>query len=304
MSAPVAVLGATGRTGATVCRALVAAGLPVQALIRRADTAAAPAGGADASSHDGAAEAGAGLPAVVERVLAPDPAAQAAAGAAARSLVSCAPAEATTALLAALPRPGPHLVLIGSTRRYSRLPDPRAAAVRALEDAFLASGRPGVLLHPTMIYGAAGENNVRRIAALARFGVIPLPGGGRSLIQPVHVEDLARAVVAAVARRAVAAEPIVLAGPEAVTYAEFVRAVGRAAGRPVRVLAVPLAVALAVARIAALIPGLPRVSPAEVRRLCEEKAFDIGPAQRLLGFAPMPLEAGLALTFRRRDMPP
>jgi hypothetical protein len=49
--------------------------------------------------------------------------------------------------------------------------------------------------------------------------------------------------------------------------------------------------------------GLPRVTRAEILRLTEDKAFDITPARRLLGFAPMSLAAGLALTFPRRDIP-
>jgi nucleoside-diphosphate-sugar epimerase len=284
VTAPVAVIGAGGRTGAAVCRALIAAGFPVRGVIR------------DAARRGG-------VPDRVDVAVAPDAAGQVALCADARSVICSAPAEAASALIAALPRPGPHCVLLGSTRRYTRFPEARARAVLALEQEFARSGLAGVLLHPTMIYGAAGENNVRRIAALARFGVIPLPGGGRSLIQPVHADDVARAVVAAVQRRAVAAEPIVLAGPEPIPYAAFVRAVARAAGRRVRVLAVPLGLARSLARLAALLPGLPRVTPGEIVRLTEDKAFDITPARRLLGFDPMPLAAGLALTFPRRDIP-
>ncbi len=284
MTAPVAVVGAGGRIGSAVCRALIEAGFTAHAVVR--------------SRHRAHA-----VPQEAALTVAPDPPSQSRACADARSVICCAPAEAGTALLAALPRPAPHCVLLGSTRRYTRFPDPRADAVRALEAAFTASAVAGVLLHPTMIYGAAGENNVRRIAALARFGVIPLPGGGRSLIQPVHADDVARAVVAAVQRQAVAAEPIVVAGPEPLPYRDFVGAIARAAGKRVRVLAVPIALATVLARVVSILPALPRVTHDEILRLTEDKAFDITPARRLLGFDPMPLEAGLALTFRRRDIP-
>ena len=46
--------------------------------------------------------------------------------------------------------------------------------------------------------------------------------------------------------------------------------------------------------LAAAVPGLPRVTPAEILRLAEDKAFDIAPAARHLGFAPRPLALGLA----------
>jgi len=242
------------------------------------------------------------VPRQADLVLAENASAQAQACAGVDSIVSCAPAEASVALLAALAPPLPQLVLLGSTRRWTAWPDHRAATVIALEHAFAALGFPGVLLYPTMIYGAGGENNVRRIAALARLRVVPLPKGGRALIQPVHTEDVARAVVAAVVRRLRHPEPIVLAGPEPMAYSAFVRAVAAATGRRIAILPVPLPVAFALGAIVSLVPGLPRISRAEIRRLVEDKAFDIAPARELLGFDPMPLEQGLARTFGLGDM--
>ena len=63
------------------------------------------------------------------------------------------------------------------------------------EAAFLTSRRCGVMLHPTMIYGAEGEDNVRRLAALLRrLPVVPLPAGA-GLVQPIHQDDVTRASV-------------------------------------------------------------------------------------------------------------
>ena len=54
------------------------------------------------------------------------------------------------------------------------------------------------MLHPTMIYGAEGEDNVRRLEALMRrLPNVPLPAGGRSLVQPIHQSDVTRAILAA-----------------------------------------------------------------------------------------------------------
>ena len=75
--------------------------------------------------------------------------------------------------------PDARLVLLGSTRKFTRWPDAHGNGVLAGEAAFLASGRAGVMLHPTMIYGAQGEDNVQRLAALLRrVPIVPLPGGG------------------------------------------------------------------------------------------------------------------------------
>ena len=72
---------------------------------------------------------------------------------------------------------------------------PEGAGVLAGEADFLAAGRPGVMLHPTMIYGAQGEDNVQRLAALLR----QLRDGGMSVLLVEHdmgfVMDLADRVV-------------------------------------------------------------------------------------------------------------
>src|SRR5258708_25188255 len=99
------------------------------------------------------------------------------------------------------------------------------------------------MLAPTMIYGADGEDDVRRLAALLRrLPILPLPGGGRSLGRPIHQSDVTRAILAALDQDWIAPETIVIAGPDAIPYHEFARAVAEAAGAaPARVVPVPAA---------------------------------------------------------------
>jgi nucleoside-diphosphate-sugar epimerase len=213
-------------------------------------------------------------------------------------VVSCAHARHAGAILRAAPAAARH-VLLGSTRRFTRWPDAHAAGVITGEAAFLAAGRPGVMLHPTMIYGAQGEDNVRRLAALLRrLPVVPLPGGGRALVQPIYQDDVTRALIAALDRGWSGPCTLIIAGPTPLPYADFVRAVAKAAGlRPPRIVPVPGRALIALAPLSRLIPGLPTIRKSEVRRLLENKAFDIAPMRERLGIAPVPLADGLARTF-------
>ncbi|MCC7284379.1 MAG: NADH-ubiquinone oxidoreductase, partial [Acetobacteraceae bacterium] len=171
----IGVVGGNGRVGRLLLSRLAARGLPAAALVR--DPARAE-----------------GLPA---GVVLRGPAELAGLSA----LACCAPVAVAPGLVAALPEPPVRLVVLGSARRYTRLPDQVADAVRAAEAAVLARGGPSLILHPTMIYGAAGENNVQRVAALIRrVRFLPLPGGGRSLIQPIHADDVAACLEAALLR--------------------------------------------------------------------------------------------------------
>ncbi|MDE2006866.1 MAG: NAD(P)-dependent oxidoreductase [Rhodospirillales bacterium] len=283
---PVHVIGASGRSGRALCGALLAAGTEPLPVVR------------DAARWAAAAIA---RPARIADLT--DPAALRAALADARRVVSCAHARHVPAILAAAP-PDARFVFLGSTRKFTRWPDAHAAGVIAGERAFLDSGRPGLMLHPSMIYGADGEDNVQRLAALLarlkprRGPLVPLPGGGRVLAQPIFQDDVTRAIRAALAIAWDGPHSLVIAGPEPVAYADFVRAVAAAAGlAPPRIVAVPAAPLRALAPLTRLLPGLPTIRRAELRRLSEDKPFDIGPMRRILGIAPIPLAEGLARTF-------
>ncbi len=280
------VIGASGRSGASLVRALRARGITAVPVVR------APARWAETGLG--------GTPRVADLA---DAAAMARALADATHVASTAHARHAASVLAAAPSGARRLVFLGSTRKFTRWPDAHGDGVRAGERAMLASGRPAIMLHPTMIYGAAGENNVRRLAALTRrLPVVPLPRGGASLVQPIHQDDVTRSVLAALALPPAAPEALVIAGPAALPYAEFLRAVMAADGqRPGRVVGVPAWPLLLAAPVLGRLPGLPRIGRDEIRRLLEDKAFDIAPMRARLGVTPIPLADGLALTFGPRS---
>jgi len=172
----IALIGATGRSGAALARALLAEGTVFIPVVRDATKWVAL-----------------GLPGEPRIADLGDAAALRLALRGADIVLSTAHARHAPAILAAAPS-GARFVLMGSTRRYSRWADAHGDGVRAGEAAFLASGRAGVMLHPTMVYGAQGEDNVQRLAALLRrLPFAPLPGGGLSLVQPIHQSDVTRA---------------------------------------------------------------------------------------------------------------
>jgi len=282
MTDPVHVIGASGRTGRVLCQTLLADGIPLVPVVR------------NPSKWEAAELAGQARLADLRQ-----PEALRAALADATRIVSCAHARHTPAILAAAPATA-RLVLLGSTRKFTRWPDAHGNGVLAGEAALMSSGRHGVMLHPTMIYGAQGENNVQRLAALLRrLPFLPLPGGGRFLVQPIHQSDVVRCIRSALEQAWPEPASLVIAGPEPLQYADFVRAVGLAAdvGR-VRILSFPAGPLILAARLTRHMKALPAVEPAEIRRLLEDKAFDIADMVAILGVAPISLRDGLALTFR------
>jgi len=285
MPATVHIIGASGRSGAAICRSLSADGVPFVPVVR-----------------DAARWRATGLRETPRVADLADAARLREALADATRIVSCAHARYTQHVLAGAPACA-RLVLLGSARKFTRWPDEHGNGVLAGEAAFLASGRCGVMLHSTMIYGAQGEDNVQRLAALLRrLPFVPLPGGGKAMVQPIHQDDVTRAVRAALDRAWHGAHALVIAGPAPLPYADFVRAVAVAAGqRSPRIVALPAGPLMAFARVLRYIPVLPPVRPQEIRRLMEDKTFDVHPMIDTLGFAPMSLSTGLTSTFASRS---
>jgi uncharacterized protein YbjT (DUF2867 family) len=275
------VIGASGRSGVALCRSLLADGTAIVPIVR--DAAQWQATGFHCAPRITDITDAVGLGFALHD---------------ATHIVCCAHARYAGMVIDAAP-PNAQLVFLGSTRKFTNWLDAHGSGVLAGELAFLASGRSGVMLHPTMIYGAEGEDNVQRLAALLRrLPVVPLPGGGKALVQPIHQDDVTRALRAAVEHSWDGPQSLVIAGPTSLPYADFVRAVAAAAGlRRPRIFPVPAGLLMAASALLPHIPRMPQVDRAEIRRLLEDKAFDVLPMKQILGVRPMPLHVGLARTF-------
>ncbi len=208
-------------------------------------------------------------------------------------IIHCSRPELLTGLLAA-GITASRIVAIGSTRIYTNFPDDKCRRVTAMTTAIANSGIPFTVLHPTMIYGAPGLNNVERIVAIARISpVIPLPSGGESLIQPIHAEDLVAAICACLDNPKTIGATLVVPGGGAITYREFVNLTVTAAGLRCRAisLATPLISAMAV--LTRIVPFVPGITQEEVLRLTEDKAFDLIELTQMLGISPREFSVGI-----------
>jgi nucleoside-diphosphate-sugar epimerase len=185
-------------------------------------------------------------------------------------------------------------VFVSTTGIFTKLPAPSKAVRVAAEECVRKSRLAWTILRPTMIYGEPGDRNMERLLRrVAKPWPVVVPGNGRSLIQPVHVDDLADAIVAA--SRATAAErrEYDVSGREPLSLDATIDAAARAVGKRRTKIHVPLApVAAGLALFEALRLPLP-VKSEQVRRLAEDKAFAHDAASRDFAFAPRAFEDGI-----------
>ena len=124
------------------------------------------------------------------------------------------------------------------------------ARTKAAQERLVLERRPDALvLRPRAIWGPGDRTLLPRLLARVRTGVLPLPAGGRHLISVAHVETVIAAVLAGLARPAVAG-PVNVADMGSTTPAALVRRVFAALGRDVRIVPVPVWSADLAARLA------------------------------------------------------
>ena len=121
-----------------------------------------------------------------------------------------------------------------STHHRTRLGRAKALAEQAVAEADLHS----VVFAPSIVY-APGDPWLTLLERLALLPVMPVSGRGEARFQPIWAEDVARCVVAALAREP--APRYEMAGPETLTYDQMSDLVSRIAGRPRPLVHVPLA---------------------------------------------------------------
>jgi uncharacterized protein YbjT (DUF2867 family) len=199
------------------------------------------------------------------------------------------------AIVAAAEEAGIRRAVFVSTTAVTTTLDPPTKQVRlAAEQQIRRCGLDWTILRPTMIYGAAGDRNLSRLLVLLRrTPVLPVPAAGACLHQPVHVADVATAVLDALERPAAIGSMYNVAGPEPIPFAVLLRTCARAVGSRTRLVPVPLTPLVTLARGYELVSRHPRIRVEQVRRLGEDKAFGIDDAVRDLGYAPRGFDAGI-----------
>ena len=217
-----------------------------------------------------------------------------------QTIVSLGPLDAFARWLTAGQWHGARIVALGSTGRVDkansadagerdlalRLQDAEDVLFNTTESRSIAA----TLLRPTLLYGNGRDQTVSRLVEAARRSpVVVLPSHALGLRQPVHVGDVAEAVIRCLDVPGTAGKAYDLPGGETLSFLDLARRSINAhvPGKPV--LAVPSFVfdgALALLRIAGRAPaGL-----GSLARLRQDQVADGSPARRDFGFHPRPFQ--------------
>ncbi|HEU0132442.1 MAG TPA: NAD(P)H-binding protein [Mycobacteriales bacterium] len=166
------------------------------------------------------------------------------------------------------------------------------------EAAVRGSGIAYTILRPSWVYGPR-DKSLNKFATFARtLPFVPMPGSGKTRVQPVHVDDVATAVALSLKLPAAENQVIEIGGPQLLSFRQIVKVMLGVMGRKRPVLPTPVPVVKLGAALLYRLPGHV-LSPRAVDFVNGEGAVDNRALHDLLGFHPRSLEDGIAYLRRR-----
>ena len=256
----VLVAGGTGFIGSYLCRALAEDGHAVTALARSADGTAEGVTGVrgDVTDYDSVESAVEGHDAVV-------------------NLVALSPLfepDGGNRMHDRIHRGGTENLVraaeTGGVERFVQLsalgadPTGDTAYIRAkgqAETTVRDSDLDWAIFRPSVVFGEGGEfvSFTKRLKEMFAPGVplYPLPGGGKTRFQPIHVEDLVPMIAAAVTDDEHVGETYEIGGPEVLTLRQVTDYVYEAEKKGVTVVPLPMPLAKIGLSVLGAVPGFP-----------------------------------------------
>ncbi len=161
------------------------------------------------------------------------------------------------------------------------------------EQAVTQSGVPYVILRPSLMFGE-GDEFFNTLAALVKLmPVVPMPGRGKALFQPIAADDLARCVAQSVDDSTLAGQTVEVGGPDRFTYREMIGVVAETLGVRRLYLPAPVPVLYAAAGLMELFMPRPPITRRQLDSLPVDNVAPLGEVERCFGFAPRPLRGNI-----------
>lgn len=164
---------------------------------------------------------------------------------------------------------------------------------KSADDVLRGLALDSVIIQPSLVFGPGGTS-ARLFTTLAGLPLIGLPGSGNQQVQPVYLDDVIAAVVAALEHPLDRATTLPVVGPEPMTLREFLGGLRDAMGMgPARFLPVPMPLMRLGAAAGKLLPS--SLLDAETLQMLERgNTGDPGRLTALLGRPPRPLARFIA----------
>ena len=191
------------------------------------------------------------------------------------------------------------IVHMGALRADPASPYPYLRSKGEGEALVTGSGISHVVLQPSLLFGE-GDDFFPRLAFSLAFPIVPVPGDGKARFQPVHVDDIAQALVAAIERREISGVHEI-GGAEPVTYDDMLAETMRGTGKRRATLHLPVPLMKPPAVVMGLVMADPPVTVAQLDLLAVDNTPRNNALESVFGVHPRPFKGALDYLGRRHS---
>lgn len=184
-------------------------------------------------------------------------------------------------------------------------------AERIAVDAYERDGLPVTIVRPCLIYGSRDRHVLPQVRTLLEQARVPLLGGGRTLMDVVHVDDAVAGIVQAGTSPRAVGEAFNLTDGRRRTLRHVLEALAAAIEREPRCVSLPYGPAYGMSwLVSRACEGLRLPTPASLQReivaaMGHDRHFSIAKARRTLDYQPrVAIEDGFRRSFPELDHEP
>jgi NADH dehydrogenase len=165
------------------------------------------------------------------------------------------------------------------------------------DDAVRKSSLATVILKPSIVYGDQSEGVFGSLVKFARLPIIPMIGDGKQMVWPIHVEDVAAAIAAAISHPTTCrGKTFDLGGPTKVSLQSFIRLIEKKVLKKKRfnpIFHVPIKIGVLLAHLLKKISAHPPITLSNIYGSTQEIPTNPKPFFQATGFQPRSLQSGL-----------
>jgi nucleoside-diphosphate-sugar epimerase len=159
-----------------------------------------------------------------------------------------------------------HFIFASSTLASNPL-DPYSESKKECERIIQQSGVNFTILRIAPVFGSGDTTNLTKIIELINDGkTIPIPGDGKQLIQPTHVDDVVDAIESSLMKEEFFGKTCVVAG-KPIALSEFINSVSRILHKKTKSLRIPVGLLKPMVKVYQKVSDAPKITVEQLNNL-------------------------------------
>jgi nucleoside-diphosphate-sugar epimerase len=170
------------------------------------------------------------------------------------------------------------------------------------ENLIKKSGFDYTILRPSMIYGSVNDPNFSKMIKFIKDkGFFITFGSGDNLIQPVYIEDVAKAVSSIINNKKTYRKIYNMAGENPLKYNEMLEIIKEKLKKSFRVIKLPIRLSSLLISLYSMFSKKPLLTADQILRMGIDKTYSYREARKDFGFSPMSFEKGIERLIKKLE---